>query len=194
MRLACLAVLLALPVGITAQAPKPEPTLTIDQLIAKLVEHRKAKTDAAKAEQVIAAELKSRLADLTATLKELGILDPIIPPNPPPVDLLAQKLRDAFTADKGKKDDALSLAALYRQAGMLAVDPKVPSAKELLRRVGDASATLIGPDALPSLRTLVAAELAALFGGPPTTAPLTEAQRSALAAIFAKLAAILEGL
>jgi hypothetical protein len=173
-----LALVLLLPL-----AGQPEKKESIEDLAARLATERKA---AAATE----AELRARLAELNTLLRDLGI-NPDAPPGPRPVDALAKKLRDAFAADKGKKDDALSLAALYRQAATLARDPGVPSSGELLRRVREASATLVGPDALPGLRTVVAGELAAALGRPSDLA-LTDAQRQACADLFAKLAAILE--
>lgn len=178
-----------------AQPPKPPAPLSIDELIAKLVEHRKAKTDASKAEAAIAAELKARLAEITDKLRELGILGPDVPPTPPPnppqPDVLAKKLKDAIAADAGKREDVLSLAALYRQAAKLAADASVPSSVELLRRVREASATLIGPGALPTLRNVVAAELLAALGT-PSDSVFTTAQRKAVEDLFTRLAVILE--
>jgi hypothetical protein len=160
----------------------------IEELAAKLAEKRK---EAAALE----AELRERLKAFNALLVELGITPdvPPTPPVPPKPDALARKLRDAFLADKGAKDDALSLAALYRQAAALARDAGVTSSAELLRRVREASAALVGPAALPSLRTVVAGELAATLGT-PSDAAFTDAQRKACADLFARLAVLLEGL
>lgn len=202
---AFVAILLASPASIVAQPPAPDPKPTAEQLIAKLVETRKQLAELRKVEAATAAELLALLKDLTERLKELGIAPGPAPPappdpKPPPVDPLAKKLRDAFAADLGGRADARQLAALYHLAADLAVKklPKseqyeVPSSKELLRQVREASTKLIGDFALPSLRTVVAGELAAALGNPSDTA-FTAEQRAAAAALFAKLAAILEGL
>jgi hypothetical protein len=116
------------------------------------------------------------------------------PPNPPP-DVLRAKLKAAFDSDSAdpaqKREQAKDLAALYRAAAKLAEDSAVPTSGELLRRVRDAAGTLIGPDALKEVRRIVGGELAALL---PTDAALTDTQRTTAAALFRKLAAILEEL
>src|SRR5262245_12286898 len=89
------------------QQPAPAPP-TLEQLVERLAAERKA---AAETE----AEVRKRLKDLTEKLRELGIVPAPGPgpgPNPTPPDALAKKLRDAFERDNGKREDALSLAAL----------------------------------------------------------------------------------
>ncbi len=116
------------------------------------------------------------------------------PPDPPP-DTLRTKLKAALDADAApgemKREQAKDLAALYRAAAKLAEDSAVPTSGELLRRVRDAAGTLIGPDALKEVRRVVGGELAALL---PTDAALTDTQRTSTAALFRKLASLLEEL
>lgn len=116
------------------------------------------------------------------------------PPVPPP-DALRAKLKAALDADAAppelKREQAKDLAALYRAAAKLAGDSAVPTSGELLRRVRDAAGTLIGPDALKEVRRFVGSELASLL---PTDAALSDAQRASAAALFRKLASLLEEL
>jgi hypothetical protein len=116
------------------------------------------------------------------------------PPEPPPGAFRA-KLKAAFDADPAppdlKREHAKDLAALYRAAAKLAEDAAVPTSGELLRRVRDAGGTLIGTDALREVRRAAGSELSALL---PTDAPLSPAHRASAAALFRKLASILEEL
>jgi hypothetical protein len=116
------------------------------------------------------------------------------PPNPPP-DLLRAKLKAAFDSDSApaaaKREQAKDLAALYRAAAKLAPASATLTSGELLARVREAARTLVGPDALKEVRHVAGDELAALL---PTDAPLAEAQRASAAALFTKLATILEEL
>lgn len=116
------------------------------------------------------------------------------PPEPPP-DSLRAKLKAAFDADpappEAKREHAKDLAALYRAAAKLAEDSAVPTSGELLRRVRDAAGTLVGPDALREVRRAAGRELSALL---PTDAPLAPTHRTSAAALFRKLATILEEL
>jgi hypothetical protein len=116
------------------------------------------------------------------------------PPDPPP-DILRTKLKAALDSDATtpelKREQAKDLAALYRAAAKLSADSAVPTSGELLRRVRDAAGTLIGPDALKEVRRVAGGELAALL---PTDATLSDAQRVSSAALFRKLASLLEEL
>ena len=116
------------------------------------------------------------------------------PPTPPP-DSLRTRLKAVFDADPApldqKREHAKDLAALYRAAAKLTEDAAVPTSGELLRRVRDAAGLLVGTDALREVRRAVGSELAALL---PTDAPLTDSHRTSAAALFRKLAAILEEL
>lgn len=192
--IALFAALLMLPISQQPAPPTPQPP-TVDQLIDRLVETRKQLTALQKTEAAQVAELKARLKELQDKLAQLGVT-PVPPdpaPPPKPVDPLAQKVRDAYAADKGTRDDALQLAALYRQAATLTGDAGVPSSAELLRRVQEASkAVLADPDLLLGVRTVVAGELLTALGM-SSDAPLTAAQRKGAVDLFTRLAAILEG-
>ncbi len=120
------------------------------------------------------------------------------PPDPgpkPPDDRLFARLKSAFDSDSAlaatKREQAKDLAALYRAAAKLAQDPETPTSGELLARVRQAARTLVGPDALKDVRHVAADALAALL---PTDAPLAEVQRATVAALFTRLATILEEL
>jgi hypothetical protein len=118
------------------------------------------------------------------------------PPDPrPPTDPLRAKLKAALDADAApaatKREQAKDLAALYRAAARLARDSAVPTSGELLARVRDAARTLVGPDALKDVRRAAGDELSALL---PTDAPLTDPLRTSAAALFTKLASLLEEL
>jgi hypothetical protein len=129
---------------------------------------------------------KLRLVAVTVGTPEPG---PVIPP-PKPADPLKARLKAAFEKDGGAAEGAKRLAALYRQAAKLAADREVPSTAELLRRVREAGATLA--EGLRETRTVAGAEMRAALGK-STEEPLTDAERSAAAALFARLAEILEG-
>lgn len=125
----------------------------------------------------------------------IGDAPPPKPPEPPPTDPLAAKLKLVFDADPAalatRREQAKDLAALYRQAAKLAEDESVATSGALLQRVKDASATLVGPTALREVRRVVAQELAAVL---PTDDVLSAEQRRATAALFLRLAAILDAL
>lgn len=114
-----------------------------------------------------------------------------LPPGPNP---LRDRLRVAFDTDAktdpAARDEARDLAALYKQAALLAESPDVPTSGELLRRVREAASVLIGPNAMPTLRKAVALELASVL---TDDAPLTADQRRDLAKLFRDIAAALEG-
>lgn len=190
LRLTLLAVplLFAIP---SARAADPTP----DELIAKLTDLRKQAAELAKQDAALVAELRAKFADLQERLAKLGVVGPgPIPPapEPKPVDALKAKLRAAFEADKGTRDDALQLAELYRQAAKLAADPGVPTTAELVRRVREAGAAVVGQDVLKGVRAVVRDELTAVLGKVDSQ-PITPAERDAAAAIFTKLANILGG-
>lgn len=116
-------------------------------------------------------------------------------PPEPKLDPLKARLKAAYDADPAepakKQGQAKDLAELYRQAAALALRDDVASSGELLRRVRDAAGTLVGADALKSVRTEVAAELKAVL---PADAALADEQRKAVADLFRKLAAVLDSL
>lgn len=122
-------------------------------------------------------------------------------PPDPPVDALVLKLRAAFAADPAdidkRRNSAKDLAELYRQAAVLAADPAVGTSGALLEQVSKAAAALLkdppapGRKHLADVRKVVGAELGALL---PTDDVLTDAQRKAVAELFAKLAVALEEL
>lgn len=199
MRLTSLLALALCCAPLAAQDPAPPPS--IDQLAAEVVAIRtkRAELDRSESEKLgaIAAELK-RQREL---LEKLGLDGPapkppvpVPPPAPPaPADPIKAKLKAAYDADQAPADarrsQALDLAALYRQAAGLAKDSTVTSAGDLLARVRDAGKALVGADSLKEVRRVAGAELGALL---PTDAVLTDEQRSAAAALFAKLAAALD--
>lgn len=117
------------------------------------------------------------------------------PPAPEPPDALAEKVRAALAADperdaSKKARAAKQLAVLYRELAREAQDAALTSPAEFRRVARDAAARMIGPDALAGVRKEVAAELAALL---PTDAPFTDTQRAAVAKLFERLAAALDG-
>jgi hypothetical protein len=182
---------------ITSTCTFAQPPGPFDEAIKDLLAKRKAAADAALAVKAAEDALRAGLKEATDKLRAAGItIEPPKPdpaPDPKPVDTLAAKLKAAFEADKGIISDAKQLAALYRQAAVIVKAKDVSSSNELLRRVREAAGTLIGADALTTLRTAVAAELAASFGGAPSDAALTDAQRAVTETLFLKVAAILEG-
>ena len=113
----------------------------------------------------------------------------------PPADPLKARLKAAYDTDPlvidKRREQAKDLAALYRQAAKLAADPTVATSGDLLQRVKAAAGTLVGADSLKAVRTVAGVELAAVL---PTDAALADDQRSAAAALFAKLAATLDEL
>lgn len=115
-------------------------------------------------------------------------------PEPPRPDPLAEKVRKALADDPSdsalKAKHARALAALYRELAKEAADAGIATPGEFRRVAKEASARMIGPDALVGVRALVAAELALLL---PTDEAFTDPQRTATARLFEKLAAILEG-
>jgi hypothetical protein len=110
---------------------------------------------------------------------------------PPAPDPLRVRLAAALAIDKAAKADVLQLAAIYREAAKLVTDPEVSTSKELLSRLRQVSAALIGPGTLPSVRGVVAEELLAVLGM-SSEETLTAAQRKKAAELFTRLAALLE--
>ncbi len=181
-------------------APLPvaaDPSPSVPELIAKVKELRLKEAEARKAREVAEAELKAEAKRQQDELDKLFGPTPDPKPNPPkppePVDPLRAKLRAAFDADPAQLDirrnSAKDLAELYRQASKLSADASVETSGDLLKRVRDASATLVGADALRECRRVVAQELGALL---PTDEPLTDGQRKAVAELFGRLAVVLE--
>lgn len=201
-----LALVLALGPSIArAQQPPPAaPPATIDALIAQVADLRAKCAEIKKQEQAAQAELKLRLKELQDRLDKLGLSDPPAPvpppkpvPPPAPADPLRAKLAAAFEAAAGtaeqKAEWARDLSALYRAAVKRAADPAVATAAALRAKLAAASDTLLGDaDALKEVRRAVAGELAAVL--PTADADLTADQRAAAAALFARLAVILDGL
>jgi hypothetical protein len=173
------------------------PAPSVDELIERVESLDKQRTEIEKQRTAAIAELKARLKEIQDRLDRLNIPTPKPPePEPPkPNDPLATKLKAAFEADAApaatKREHAKDLAALYRQAAKLAADEAVPTSGELLRMVREASGRLVGADALKDVRRVVAGELGELL---PTDGALSGEQRKQAAALFAKLAAVLDGL
>lgn len=185
--------LLALCAPVGAQdSPRP----TVDQLAGKIADIRAKRADLEKQEQAAIADLRTELKRQADLIEKLGLLDgPQPKPVPPvPVDPLKAKLKAAFDASAGttaeKAEHAKDLAALYREASKLVADPALVTAATLRQKLKDASAVLIGPDALKEVRQAVALVLAGVL--PTTDSDLTNEQRTAAAALFARLAAVLE--
>ena len=183
--------MLALCAPVGAQQPG-----TIDSTIERIADLRAKQADLKKQEDAAVADLKAQLKALSEKIEKLGLLDgPQPKPKPPePVDPLKAKLKAAFDASAGttaeKAEHAKDLAALYREASKLVADPALVTAATLRQKLKDASAVLIGPDALKEVRQAVALVLAGVL--PTTDSDLTNEQRTAAAALFARLAAVLE--
>lgn len=193
MRIGCLngaCLLTVMSIASTSLAQQPP---TIDGLIDRVLELRAKKAELDKQEAAALVELQAELKKQRDRLDKLNIPGPEPAPGPKPVDPLVQKVREAIAADKGTREDVLQLAALYHEAAKLANSKDVPSGKEFLRRVREASSSIVGADVLTSLRTLAATELGGVLGV-PSDAFLTDTQRAAVAKLFERLAAILEGL
>jgi hypothetical protein len=114
-------------------------------------------------------------------------------PPPKPVDDLKKKLGAAAAADGALKADVVQLAAIYREAAKAAADKDVPHSRELLARVRKVSSALLGDDALPATRGVVAEELLAALGM-SSEEPLTDGQRRRAAELFGRLAELLSEL
>lgn len=182
--------------ALTAAADDAPPS--IDQLIERITDLRAKQAALKKQEDTAASELKAELKKQQDRLDKLNLPDvpkPVPPKPPEPVDPLAAKLKAAYDADgaqlEKRRESAKDLAELYRQAAVLCADENVATSGDLLKRVKDASATLVGADALRECRRVVATELGALL---PTDDALTAGQRTGTAALFRKLATILDSL
>jgi len=200
MRTALFAALALVPLAARADDAPP----SVDALVSKLAELRKQRADLDRKESDLRAALKAELKRIADLVGKLDVDGPPVPPDvrpkppePVPVDPLAQRVRDAIRASAGtdaaKRAQCLDLAALYRAAAKLAGDAaQFPDADSLLARLRQAAAQMLGdPDALREVRRVVAGELAAAL---PTVAdaPLTDAHRAAAVKVFERLAAILE--
>lgn len=198
MRRAALVVLLCFAAPAPAQEP-PAPQ-SLDQLLVKLADLRKQRTDLEKQEAAVAAEIRTRFKELQAQLEKLGLLDPPAPkppdPKPLPSDPLRDRLKIAFDAAAGtaaqKREWSRDLGALYRAAAKLCADPSLGTASQLKTKLAEASKALIGEGALREVRQAVAGELALVL--PTTEGELTGEQRTAAAALFELLAKHLEEL
>jgi hypothetical protein len=171
---------------------------TIEQLVERYSVETKIAEDAKRQAEATREEIRRRYKELTDKLAPLGIFPPgpgpVVPPKPEPPtpDALAKRLKEAFDADNGKSADAKALAALYSLCVKLCADEGLASSADLLTRLRVASANMVAPGVLGKLRMVVSGELIAIFAA-PSDDPLTKEQRDAAAALFARLATILEG-
>lgn len=115
-------------------------------------------------------------------------------PPPKPVDALAAEFRNLLAADGGaaKLANLVQLAALYREAVKYADHSEVKTAGELATRIRAAAASLIPAGALTGVRKRIAEEIAKELPV-DTDAALDAATRRKAAALFARIAASLEG-
>lgn len=115
-------------------------------------------------------------------------------PKPPtPNDPLRAKLKQAYDADTGtdKVESVKLLVELYKQlADKVCPDPTILTVGDLLARSRDASAALLKAEQLAGVRRVVRDELAVIF---PADGELTAEQRTKTAALFKRLATLLEG-
>lgn len=190
MRSAALTALVLLSAAALASAQPP--AQGIDGIAGRISDIDKQTAELAKQRAALVGDLRTELKRIADVVEKLNLNGPA-PVPPVPVDPLRAKLQAAYDADPApvasRKSQALDLAALYRQAAALAQDATVATAGDLLTRVRDAGKTLVGADALKGIRTVAGAELGALL---PTDVPLTADQRTAAAALFAKLASTIE--
>lgn len=114
-------------------------------------------------------------------------------PAPKTPDELREKVAAALAKDKPSKADITQLAAVYREAARVAADPAVTTSADLMGRVRRVSASLLGPDALPTVRGAAAEELLAALGM-TSDEPITDRQRKRAGELFARLADVLEAL
>lgn len=114
-------------------------------------------------------------------------------PGPKPPDELRERIAAALAKDKAAKADVAQLAAVYREAARVAADPAVTTSADLMGRVRRVSASLLGPDALPTVRGAAAEELLAALGM-TSDEPLTDRQRKRAGELFTRLADVLEAL
>lgn len=115
-------------------------------------------------------------------------VDPIIPPDPKPVDVFTTAIQVAFTSE-GAADKATStakLASIYRMAAKNTVtDPTISTTAQLFATMKTASEALLPPTAIPSVRKVVGSRLNPVFG---TSATLDAATRAKLVAEFTAIA------
>lgn len=135
------------------------------------------------------------LADVPSDPARVMIVIEGVEPGPPPKtpDELRERIASALAKDKAAKADITQLAAVYREAARVAADPAVTSSAELMGRVRKVSASLLGPDTLPTVRGAAAEELLAALGM-TSDEPLTDRQRKRAGELFARLADVLEAL
>lgn len=120
--------------------------------------------------------------------------EPPPPPKPKPDDKLRKKLADALATERAAaKADILQLAAVYREAAKVTLSGDFKTTNDLLAKLREVSAALLGTDTLSVVRATVAAELLAVLGMSGDD-PLSGPQRDRAAALFAQLAATLEEL
>ncbi len=166
----------------------------IDDLLTRITDIRKQRAELDKQEAAAKSDLDKKRREQQERYDALFGPQPK-PPEPKPSDPLRDRLKPAYDADPAQLDKraahAKDLAELYRQGAGYATDPATKSSGDLLTRVREASATVIGPTALVAVRKAVAAELGALL---PTDEPLTDLQRADVVALFTRLAAILDAL
>lgn len=183
---AMLAAALAVAASVSAQ-PTPKPP-SLDQLIMKVKEARKAKLEAAKAEAAAVTELKSALKDLGDLLKDLDIDGPVNPPAPS--DPLALSLKTAYESDAttpDKKKHLMTLTELYKQASPLCDATHLTTVNELLMQIRTAADTLgVGGTNLLGVRKVIAEQATKVFGT-DATKPLTPETRAAGKALFEKV-------
>lgn len=178
--------------------PSPAAEPTIDQLVQKLAENRKAQDEARKAGESILSDLRAAIDVLNKKLADLGV-GPVMPPDPKPLppdpaDPLSTAIRVAYDADAGPKkaEQAKVLSELYRQAADLANDPNVTTAAQLMNRLRSAAGAL-SITGLEAVRKLIAAECAAQLGTDPDAA-ITADTRAKAKALFLRIHTILKGL
>lgn len=180
------------------QDKPPAPAPSIDQTIDRIAELRAKRAELDKLEAAAVGDLKAQLKALNDKIDKLGLAGPAPVPVPPvPVDPLRTKLRDAFKAAAGtdaeKAGWSKDLAALYRALVEVANDREIATAAALKVKMSDSARTLMkGNDRLKEVRQAVAGELATVL--PTTEADLTDSQRVAAAALFTRLAGLLEEL
>lgn len=126
--------------------------------------------------------------------------EPGPPPKPPePIDALKAAVAKAYADDASpdKAEQRKNLAALYRAASDLATKKNAKgeyadaTLGAFLARLQTASDDFVGDAALKGVRQIVRGELNKLFA---TDGPLADADRLKLAALFTRLATILDGL
>lgn len=112
------------------------------------------------------------------TITVVGSPPPPGPPPPLPVppipDVLPQKLREAYLADKspGKRGQLVNLIGIYSaMADHAATDPSITTSLALLDVLNKVKAGMLVDGVLMDLRRLVSAEISATLG-PPSNAPL----------------------